>query len=91
MNLPVARPKSLPLPTWNPPGPSPQIPPGIPSAPQFGREFPEDLRVPWGGIDIAVFIILLGIASIVVTWGLAEFAVRFLGANANAPVCSGIR
>ncbi|MGH9678845.1 MAG: lysostaphin resistance A-like protein [Candidatus Acidiferrales bacterium] len=64
--------------------PEPQHPPGIPSAPQFGPEIPEDLRVPWGGVDIAVFIILLGIASIVVTWGLAEFAVRFLGVNASA-------
>ena len=52
--------------------------------PRSGPEVPEDLRVPWGGVEIAAFIFLIGIASVVVTWGLAELAVRMLGVNPNA-------
>jgi membrane protease YdiL (CAAX protease family) len=44
---------------------------------------PEDLRVPWGWREVAVFVILALISAGVVTRGLAEVAVRFFGANSN--------
>ncbi len=44
---------------------------------------PDDLRVPWGWQEVALFVILGLIAAGVVTRGLAEVAVRFFGANSN--------
>jgi membrane protease YdiL (CAAX protease family) len=41
------------------------------------------LRVPWGWPEVALFVILGVIASVVVTWGAAEIAVRFFGVNSN--------
>ena len=42
---------------------------------------PDDLRVPWGWVDILVFVVFGFVASIVVTRGLAWIAVRFFGVN----------
>jgi len=52
-----------------------------PSAPQFRVGISDDLRVPWGWTEVALFVILGVIGSVVVTWGAAEIAVRFFGAN----------
>ena len=61
--------------------PAPQPPP-LP--PFYSRSFiPEDLRVPWGWREVALFAILGLISAGVVTRGLAEVAVRFFGANSN--------
>ncbi len=54
------------------PTPEPQQP--------FPAGLPEDLRVPWGWPEIALFIVLGGIGSVVITYGLAEAAVRIFGA-----------
>src|SRR6266567_1700029 len=54
-----------------------------PSAPQCRVGISEDLRVPWGWTEVALFVILGVIGSVVVTWGAAEIAVRFFGANSN--------
>jgi len=56
---------------------------GPPPAPQ-GRlpaSLPDDLRVPWGWPEVALFVVLGGIGSVVITYGLAEAAVRVFGAN----------
>ncbi len=56
-----------------------QIPPNVPHYP---AGLANDLRVPWGWMEVALLVILGAIASVVVTWGTAEIAVRFFGANA---------
>jgi membrane protease YdiL (CAAX protease family) len=38
---------------------------------------PDDLLVPWGWLEVALFVVLAVIASFVVTSGMAEVAVRF--------------
>jgi membrane protease YdiL (CAAX protease family) len=57
--------------------------PGYSPPPQFHPEIPEDLRVPWGWSDVATFVIFALIAAVVVTRGLAQIAVSFLGVNSN--------
>ena len=52
-----------------------------PPAQQFRAGIADDLRVPWGWLEVALFVILGVIASVVVTWGMAEVAVRFFGAK----------
>jgi membrane protease YdiL (CAAX protease family) len=52
-----------------------------PPSPQFRAGIADDLRVPWGWPEVALFVILGVIASVVVTWGMAEVAVRFFGAQ----------
>jgi hypothetical protein len=69
-----------------PPEPGPPIYtsedlPGVPPPPEFHSEIPNDLRVPWGWREVTLFVILGLLASIVVTRGLAQFAVSFFGAN----------
>ncbi len=54
-----------------------------PHAPQFRAGISDDLRVPWGWMEVALFVILGVIGSLVVTWGAAEIAVRFFGVNSN--------
>jgi membrane protease YdiL (CAAX protease family) len=54
-----------------------------PAAPQFRAGLSDDLGVPWGWPEVALFVILGVIASVVVTWGAAEIAVRFFGVNSN--------
>jgi membrane protease YdiL (CAAX protease family) len=52
-----------------------------PSASQFHAGISEDLRVPWGWLEVALFVILGVIGSVVVTYGMAQVAVRFFGAR----------
>jgi membrane protease YdiL (CAAX protease family) len=68
--------------------PSPALEPAITEwqaahAPAPGTPFhaaiPDDLRVPWGWREIALFLILGVIGSLVVYAGLAEAAIRFFG------------
>jgi membrane protease YdiL (CAAX protease family) len=54
-----------------------------PPAPRFRAGISDDLRVPWGWMEVALFVILGVIASVVVTWGMAQVAVRLFGANSN--------
>jgi membrane protease YdiL (CAAX protease family) len=51
--------------------------------PQFRAGIPDDLRVPWGWLEVALFVILGVIGSVVITWGMAQVAVRFFGTNPN--------
>lgn len=55
--------------------------PEIPPAPQFRAETSDDLHVPWGWHEVLLFVVLGIIASVVVTRGMAEAAIRLLGAN----------
>jgi membrane protease YdiL (CAAX protease family) len=67
-------------------GPARQNLPDIPlppPEPHFRAEISDDLRVPWGWLEVALFVILGVIGSVVVTWGTAQVAVRFFGANSN--------
>src|SRR4029077_2874818 len=50
-----------------------------PAATKYRAELSDDLRVPWGWLEVALLVILGVIASVVVTWGAAEVAVRFFG------------
>ncbi len=52
-------------------------------APQFRAGISDDLRVPWGWMEVALFVILGVIGSVAITWGAAEIAVRFFGVNSN--------
>jgi membrane protease YdiL (CAAX protease family) len=64
------------------PGPqNPQGSPIPPPLPQYRAEISDDLRVPWGWLEVALFVILGVIGSVVVTWGMAQVAVRFFGAK----------
>ena len=54
-----------------------------PPAPRFRAGISDDLRVPWGWLEVVLFVILGVIGSVVVTWGMAQVAVRFFGANSN--------
>jgi membrane protease YdiL (CAAX protease family) len=53
-----------------------------PSASEFRSGISDDLRVPWGWHEVALLVILGLIGSVVVTWAMAEVAVRFFGVNA---------
>jgi membrane protease YdiL (CAAX protease family) len=50
-----------------------------PVSPQFRLGVGDDLRVPWGWLEVALFVILGLIGSVVITWGMAEIAVHFFG------------
>ena len=74
--------EEAPLSSMPPLEPAPQNLPDIPlppSAPQLRAGVSDDLLVPWGWLEVALFVILAVIASVVVTWGVAEVAVRFFG------------
>jgi membrane protease YdiL (CAAX protease family) len=58
--------------------------PRYPPLPEFRAGLSDDLRVPWGWTDVALFVILGVIGSWVVTWGLAEASIKFFGVNADA-------
>ena len=58
------------------------VPPS-PHDPQFPAGIPEDLQVPWGWMEVALFVVLALIASVTVTWATAEIAVRLFGVNGN--------
>jgi uncharacterized protein len=64
--------------------PTGQAPLGSPAAPHFRAEISEDLRVPWGWLEVAMFVILGVVGSGVITWGLAQVAVRILGLNPSS-------
>lgn len=55
-------------------------------APEFRAGVPEDLRVPWGWLEVLLFVILAAIASVVVTWGAAEVAIKIFRVPAGAVV-----
>jgi len=66
--------------------PTPERQPDIPLppfAPQFRVGPSDDLNVPWGWPEVVLLVILAVIASVAVTWGAAEIAVRFFGVNSN--------
>jgi membrane protease YdiL (CAAX protease family) len=50
-------------------------------APQIHGRISDDLRVPWGWHELLLFVILGLIASVVVTRGMAEIAIRIFGVN----------
>jgi membrane protease YdiL (CAAX protease family) len=50
-----------------------------PPAPRFRVRISDDLRVPWGWLEVALFVFLGVIGSVVVTWGMAQMAVRLFG------------
>jgi membrane protease YdiL (CAAX protease family) len=54
-----------------------------PAAPPYRARISDDLNVPWGWLEVALFVILGVIGSVVVTWGAAEVAVWFFGVNSN--------
>jgi membrane protease YdiL (CAAX protease family) len=79
-------PAALEPPAMDPREPAPQAfedAPAPPAAPRFHAGISDDLRVPWGWLEVALFVILGVIASVVITWGMAQVAVRFFGANSN--------
>src|SRR5258708_37335605 len=61
----------------------PDIPYPPPAQP-YRAGISDDLRVPWGWMELALFVILGVIGSVVVTWGMAQGAVRLFGASSNA-------
>lgn len=66
--------------------PAPQALAGIALSsptPGFHARVSSDLRVPWGWLEVALLVILGAIGSVVITWGIAEIAVRFFGVNSN--------
>ena len=69
-------------PATEPPVFQPQDLPGYPP-PHFRAGLADDLRVPWGWLDVALFVIFGVIASVIVTRGLAQIAVSFFGVNAK--------
>jgi len=54
-----------------------------PPAPPYRAGISDDLHVPWDWLEVALFVILGVIGSVVVTWGMAQVAVRFFGANSS--------
>jgi membrane protease YdiL (CAAX protease family) len=66
----------------SPQDPLPDIPAPLPE-PRFHAGVSDDLRVPWGWLEVALFVMLGVIGSVVVTWGMAQVAVRFFGVNSN--------
>jgi membrane protease YdiL (CAAX protease family) len=79
-------PSALEPPAMEPDEPEPQNLPDIPfppPAPPYYAGISDDLHVPWGWLEVALFVILGVIGSVVVTWGMAQVAVRFFGANSN--------
>jgi membrane protease YdiL (CAAX protease family) len=83
------RPEEVPPSAMEPPAMEPREPapqnlqdiPLSPAATKYRAELSDDLRVPWGWLEVALLVILGVIASVVVTWGAAEVAVRFFGVN----------
>jgi hypothetical protein len=50
-----------------------------PPPPPYGAQIADDLRVPWDWIDVALFVILGIVATIIVTYAAAQIAVRLFG------------
>jgi membrane protease YdiL (CAAX protease family) len=54
--------------------------PGSPHEPPFeAHPVPDDLRVPWGWFEVAIFAVLGIVGAYFVTWGIAQIAIRFWG------------
>jgi hypothetical protein len=47
--------------------------------PQFHPPTPDDLRVPWGWMEVLLLVVLAVIGSAAVTWGIGELTVLLLG------------
>ena len=75
--------EEIPPPAMEPAPPPHQNFSGYPPPRQFHSEIGEDLRVPWGWSDVATFVIFALIAAVVVTRGLAQIAVSFLGVKST--------
>jgi membrane protease YdiL (CAAX protease family) len=75
--------EEVPSPNEGPLVSHPQDLPGYPPQRQFRAGVSDDLRVPWGWVDVAVFVIFGLIATEIITRGLAHVAISFFGANAN--------
>jgi len=75
--------EGIPPPAMDPDFSQPQDLPGFTPPPLFRATDPDDLRVPWRWTDVAMFVILGMIASVIITRGLAQVAVSFFGANSN--------
>jgi membrane protease YdiL (CAAX protease family) len=64
-------------------------PPGLPEIPLSAHArkpaggVSDDLLVPWGWLEVALFVILGVISSVVVTWFAGEIAVRVFGVHAD--------
>jgi membrane protease YdiL (CAAX protease family) len=54
-----------------------------PHAPQLRAGLSDDLLVPWGWMELALFVIIGVIGAVVVTRGMAELAVRLFGVPAK--------
>lgn len=52
-----------------------------PSGSDHRKALLDDLRVPWGWADLLAFVVLMVVAGVVVTRGIAWMAVRFFGVN----------
>ncbi len=50
-----------------------------PSGSDHRKSLPDDLRVPWGWADLLAFVVLILVAGVIVTRGVAWIAVRFFG------------
>jgi membrane protease YdiL (CAAX protease family) len=77
-------PPPLEPPAMNLPEPGPQNLQDIPHpplAPPYGAGISDDLRVPWGWLEVALFVIMWVICSVVVTKGLALAALWLFGVN----------
>lgn len=65
------------------------LPPHAPNWNTVART-PEDLLVPWGWLEVGMLVVLAVVASLVVTWGVAELAVRVFGVKPDAVFGSDI-
>lgn len=61
--------------------PNPQDYTYTPPPPRFHPPTAEDLRVPWGWVDVLLFVVLGILGAAVVTWGAGQIAVRLFGAK----------
>lgn len=59
--------------------PNPQDYSYTPPPPRFHPPVAEDLRVPWGWVDVLLFVVLGIVGAAVVTWGAGQLAVRVFG------------
>jgi membrane protease YdiL (CAAX protease family) len=51
--------------------------------PKFQPTLSDDLSVPWGWMEVLLFVVLGVVGSVAVTWGLAQAAVHFFGAHST--------
>ena len=75
--------EEAPLRVADPVASAPENLPGFPPAPQFDSSVPNDLRAPWGWLDVGLFVVFGVISSLVITWVLVLAAIAIFGANSN--------